>query len=292
MKRGTYGLVVGTFVVTMAVAMVLLIPAIASAWAPAGSAPIHPGVQTYTKGAQCTSNFVFQEGDRRLPRPGRALLGDRRRDRNRRLHQRLATARDPGRSQGRQQTRHAGLQLLAGDAGRRRDRPRHLRLQRLCPDPARPGRRRPGQPLRARLRRPDRVGSAGGLGSTVYCYGNSELRGGITKLSPKQGDRRSRAKAAAGATSSLHPDARRPRRLGQRLHQRRRRGDRRAQHAAAGAAAGHQRRRRPRQGARLRALAQLLQRARSWCRAPAPSKANLLGRDPRLLNPSRPSAVP
>src|SRR5688500_18574277 len=28
-------------------------------WAPAGSATVHPGVQTFTEGAQCTSNFVF-----------------------------------------------------------------------------------------------------------------------------------------------------------------------------------------------------------------------------------------
>jgi hypothetical protein len=29
------------------------------AWAPAASAPIHPGVMTYTDGGQCTANFVF-----------------------------------------------------------------------------------------------------------------------------------------------------------------------------------------------------------------------------------------
>ncbi|MEA2481023.1 MAG: hypothetical protein QOJ07_2945, partial [Thermoleophilaceae bacterium] len=29
------------------------------AWAPAGSAPVHPGVQTYTDGAQCTANFIY-----------------------------------------------------------------------------------------------------------------------------------------------------------------------------------------------------------------------------------------
>ncbi len=34
---------------------------------------------------------------------------------------------------------------------------------------------------------PTGVGAAGGTGSTVYSYGNSELRGGVTKLSPKQG---------------------------------------------------------------------------------------------------------
>jgi hypothetical protein len=31
----------------------------APAWAPAGSAAIHPGVQTFTDGGQCTANFVF-----------------------------------------------------------------------------------------------------------------------------------------------------------------------------------------------------------------------------------------
>jgi hypothetical protein len=32
------------------------------AWAPAASADIHPGVQMYTQGAQCTANFVFTDG--------------------------------------------------------------------------------------------------------------------------------------------------------------------------------------------------------------------------------------
>src|SRR4051794_39422861 len=32
-----------------------------TAWAPAGSATVHPGVQVYTEGAQCTANFVFRE---------------------------------------------------------------------------------------------------------------------------------------------------------------------------------------------------------------------------------------
>ncbi len=34
---------------------------------------------------------------------------------------------------------------------------------------------------------PTGVGSWGGAGSTVYTYGNSELRGGVAALSPKQG---------------------------------------------------------------------------------------------------------
>jgi hypothetical protein len=45
-----------------ALALLLIAPTAASAWAPAGSAPIHPGVQTHTDGAQCTANFIFEEG--------------------------------------------------------------------------------------------------------------------------------------------------------------------------------------------------------------------------------------
>jgi hypothetical protein len=32
------------------------------AWAPAATAPIHPGVQTITEGGQCTANFIFFNG--------------------------------------------------------------------------------------------------------------------------------------------------------------------------------------------------------------------------------------
>ena len=37
-------------------------PASAAEWAPADTATIHPGVQMYTEGAQCTANFVFTDG--------------------------------------------------------------------------------------------------------------------------------------------------------------------------------------------------------------------------------------
>jgi hypothetical protein len=36
--------------------------AAAPVWAPADSAQIHPGVQMYTDGAQCTANFVYTDG--------------------------------------------------------------------------------------------------------------------------------------------------------------------------------------------------------------------------------------
>ncbi|HEU5152004.1 MAG TPA: hypothetical protein VFU19_16015 [Iamia sp.] len=37
-------------------------PSPAAAYAPAGQATIHPGVQMFTDGAQCTANFVFTDG--------------------------------------------------------------------------------------------------------------------------------------------------------------------------------------------------------------------------------------
>jgi hypothetical protein len=46
----------------VAVAGLLALAGSASAWAPASSAAIHPGVMTFTEGAQCTANFVFSDG--------------------------------------------------------------------------------------------------------------------------------------------------------------------------------------------------------------------------------------
>jgi hypothetical protein len=55
--RGLKALVVA---VVAAGALATAGPAAADpAWAPAASAPVHPGVQTITDGGQCTSNFVF-----------------------------------------------------------------------------------------------------------------------------------------------------------------------------------------------------------------------------------------
>ena len=49
--------------VIAALLAVALLPAAASAWAPAATAPIHPGVMTNTEGSgQCTSNFIFTRG--------------------------------------------------------------------------------------------------------------------------------------------------------------------------------------------------------------------------------------
>ena len=49
-------------VVTLSLVLGLGSASSASAFAPAATAPIHPGVMTSTQGAQCTANFVFTGG--------------------------------------------------------------------------------------------------------------------------------------------------------------------------------------------------------------------------------------
>jgi hypothetical protein len=57
-KRFRVGVILAASVAALAVAG----PASAApTWAPAASATIHPGVQVFTNGAQCTSNFVFYD---------------------------------------------------------------------------------------------------------------------------------------------------------------------------------------------------------------------------------------
>ena len=54
-----------TLVFVAAIAASLALASTAAAvpsWAPAASATVHPGVMTFTAGAQCTSNFVFYDG--------------------------------------------------------------------------------------------------------------------------------------------------------------------------------------------------------------------------------------
>ncbi len=171
----------------LALAIALIVPAGSSAWAPAKSASIHPGVQAFTAGAQCTSNFVFQEG-------AGVYLGQ------------AAHCSGTG---GQTETDGCGSGSLPlgtpvevkgaskpgtlvynswltmqekGEADPDTCAYNDLALIRI--DPADVGSVNPSVPS---FGGPTGLGTVGGLGSTVYSYGNSELRGGVTKLSPKQG---------------------------------------------------------------------------------------------------------
>ncbi len=165
----------------------LVVPAVSAAWAPAKSATIHPGVQVFTEGAQCTSNFVFEEG-------ASVYLGQ------------AAHCSGTGGQTETDGCSSSSLPLGTPVEVTGADRPGTLvynswltmqangetdpdtcaynDLALIEIDPADVAKVNPSVPG---FGGPTGVGTVGGLGSTVYSYGNSELRGGVTKLSPKQG---------------------------------------------------------------------------------------------------------
>lgn len=176
-----------TVVSLATVALSVLLPATASAWAPAATAAVRPGVQTFTAGAQCTSNFVFEEGST-------VYLGQ------------AAHCSGTGGQTETDGCTSGSLPLGTPVEVTGADKPgtlaydswltmqasgendpdtcayNDLALVRL--DPADVGKVNPSVPGYGG---PTGVGTVGEPGSTVFSYGNSELRGGVTKLSPKQG---------------------------------------------------------------------------------------------------------
>ena len=174
-------------VVSLATVALMLLPASASGWAPAGSAPVHPGVQTYTQGAQCTSNFVFQEGSTvylgqaaHCSGTGEATETDGCTSASLPLGTPVEVK---GASKNGALAYNSWLAMqAAGESDPDTCAYNDLALVRL--DPADVGRVNPSVPGYGG---PTGVGTVGDLGSTVFSYGNSELRLGISKLSPKQG---------------------------------------------------------------------------------------------------------
>jgi hypothetical protein len=171
----------------LAATAALLAPSAASAWAPAATAPVHPGVQTYTEGAQCTSNFVFQDASNVYI--GQAAHcsgtgGQTETDGCTSGSLPIGTAVEvKGASKPGTLVYNSWLTMQAnGETDPDTCAYNDLALVKL--DPADVGRANPSVPG---FGGPTGLGSAGELGSTVYSYGNSSLRGGVTKLSPKQG---------------------------------------------------------------------------------------------------------
>jgi hypothetical protein len=173
-------------VASLALAVAGLAPSAATAWAPAGSAAIHPGVMTFTDGAQCTSNFVFQDGSgvylgqaAHCSSTGGQTSTDG-----------CDTGSLPigtpveisGASRPGTLVYNSWLTMQAkGETDANTCAFNDLALIRVDPsdvagvNPSVPG-----------FGGPTGVGGAA-AGSTVYSYGNSSLRGGVSKLSPKQG---------------------------------------------------------------------------------------------------------
>jgi hypothetical protein len=173
-------------IVIAAVAMALL-PAPATAWAPAKSAAIHPGVQVFTAGAQCTANFVFQEGAAVYLGQAAHCSGTGGQTETDGCSSGSLPLGTPvevtGASRPGTLVYNSWLTMQA-NGGADPDTCAYNDFALIRIDPADVDKVNPSVPA---FGGPTGVGAAGGLGSTVYTYGNSSLRGGVTKLSPKQG---------------------------------------------------------------------------------------------------------
>ena len=176
-----------TRVLILVVAVLAAVPTTASAWAPASSATIHPGVQTDTAGAQCTANFIYTAG-------GNTYIGQA-------AHcSGTGTATDTdgctsgslpiGTAVNVTGAAHPGtlaynswLTMQAnGETNADTCAYNDLALVKL--DPADVGKVNPSVPG---FGGPTGVGGASATGDDVYSYGNSSLRFGVTQLSPKKG---------------------------------------------------------------------------------------------------------
>jgi hypothetical protein len=173
--------------VGLALAAALAGPASSSAWAPAAQASVHPGVQVFTEGAQCTSNFVFQEGTSVYLGQAAHCSGTGGQTETDGCTSGSLPLGTPVEVKG---ASHPGTLVynswLTMQAGGETDPDTcaYNDLALIKIDPADVGSVNPSVPG---FGGPTGVGTVGDLGSTVYSYGNSELRGGVTKLSPKQG---------------------------------------------------------------------------------------------------------
>jgi hypothetical protein len=182
-------------VVTCATAAVPLVAAqappaaAAPTWAPAATAPIHPGVQTVTAGGQCTANFVFYDASNTVYigqaahcsgtggatetngcDSGSLPLG---------TPVQVGGASQPG-----TMVYNSWLAMqAAGETNPDTCAFNDLALVRL--NPADFGKVNPSIPFWGGPSGIDTDGTA--AGENVYSYGNSSLRGGVTQLSPKQG---------------------------------------------------------------------------------------------------------
>jgi hypothetical protein len=160
----------------------------APAWAPAATATIHPGVQVFTDGAQCTANFVFADAtDVYLGQAAHCSGTGAATDTNGCTAQSLPLgtpvditgADHPGTLVYNSWLTMQSLGETDPDTCAFND----LALVRI--DPADVAKVNPSIPFWGGPTGVDADGTV--AGDTVLSYGNSELRGGIAALSPKEG---------------------------------------------------------------------------------------------------------
>jgi hypothetical protein len=166
---------------------VLSSPSGAAQWAPAATAAVHPGVQTFTEGAQCTSNFVFSDATNVYIGQAAHCAGTGGNTETDGCTSATLPLNTPvtvtGASKPGTLVYSSWIQMQAehetdADLCAYND----FALIRL--DPSDVAKVNPSVPT---FGGPTAVGTAANLGDKVYTYGNSSLRFGLTQLSPKFG---------------------------------------------------------------------------------------------------------
>ena len=172
----------------LAIAASLVGASTASAWAPADSATVHPGVMTYTDGAQCTANFIYTDS------AGAVYIGQ------------AAHCSGTGAQTDTDGCTTDSLPLGTPVEVRGASKPGTLvysswiamhnngetdadtcaynDIGLIKLDPADYDKVNPSVPT---LGGPTALGTTTAAGDDVFSYGNSSLRAGVTLLSPKQG---------------------------------------------------------------------------------------------------------
>ena len=160
----------------------------APTWAPAATAPIHPGVQTITDGAQCTANFIFFDASNVYIGQAAHCSGTGGATETNGCDSGSLPIGTPvevgGASQPGVMVYNSWLTMqAAGETNPDACAFNDLALVQL--NPADVGKVNPSIPFWGGPTGIDTNGTV--QGDSVYSYGNSSLRGGVTQLSPKQG---------------------------------------------------------------------------------------------------------
>jgi hypothetical protein len=161
--------------------------AAAPPWAPAGSATVHPGVQTFTDGGQCTANFVFYDAadiyvGQAAHCSGTGAATDTNGCDAGSLPLGTPVEVDGASRPGTLAYSSWIAMQAAGETDANACDYNDFALVRL--DPADHGKVNPSIPFWGG---PTGVTGTTTQGSKVLSYGNSSLRGGIEQLSPKEG---------------------------------------------------------------------------------------------------------
>ncbi len=160
----------------------------APTWAPAATAPIHPGVQTITDGAQCTANFIFFDASNVYIGQAAHCSGTGGATETNGCDSGSLPIGTPvevgGASQPGVMVYNSWLTMqAAGETNPDACAFNDLALVQL--NPADVGKVNPSIPFWGGPTGIDTNGTV--QGDSVYSYGNSSLRGGVSQLSPKQG---------------------------------------------------------------------------------------------------------